>query len=200
MILALAAQKNIEIGQFDVKMVFLNGYLIREIVFINGDLIEIYMKIPKGVTTEYKNKVCRLRKSLYGLTAIQASRSWNCKFDSFLNRFQFVPSKADTCVYADDYNSDKIYLIIYVDDGLILASSKETNNVVLNHLKSGISITIDDVKEYIGIEIIRDIEAKTIFIHQVSYVKRVLHKFNMVDSKVKSIPMDLDMNLFAANE
>jgi len=64
--LAIAVQKNMEIGQFDVKIAFLNGDLIEE----------IYMEIPKGVTTKYKNKVCRLRKSLYDLK--QASRSWNC--------------------------------------------------------------------------------------------------------------------------
>jgi len=81
----------------------------------------------------------------------------------------------------NDYNLNKIYLIIYVDDGLILASSKEALNVVLNHLKSHIRITIGDAKEYIGIEIIRDIEVKTIFIHQASYIKHVLHKFNMID-------------------
>jgi len=98
-------------------------------------------------------------------------------------------------VYAGNYNSDKIYLIIYVDNGLIQSKSlKEALNVVLNHLKSGIRITIGDAKEYIGIEIIRDIEAKTIFIHQASYVKRVLYKFNMADSKAKSILADLDMN------
>jgi len=90
--------------------------------------------------------------------------------------------------------------MIHVDDGLILASSKEALNVVLKHLESGIRITIGDAKEYIGIEIIRDIEARTIFIHQASYVKQILYKFNMVDSKPKSIPADLGMNLFAANE
>jgi len=47
--LAIAAQ-NMEIGQFDVKTAFLNGDLIEE----------IYMEIQKGVTTKYKNKVCRL--------------------------------------------------------------------------------------------------------------------------------------------
>jgi len=59
-------------------------------------------------------------------------------------------------MYMGDYNLDKIYLIIYMDDGLILASSKEALNVVLNHLKSGIRITIGNAKGYIGIEIIRD--------------------------------------------
>jgi len=134
------------------------------------------MEIPKGVTTKYKDKVCRSRKSLYGLK--QAPRSCNCKFDPFLKRFQFVPSKADACVCTGDYNLDKIYLIIYVEDGLISASSKEVLNVVLNHLKSDIRITIVDAKEYIGIDIIRDIEAKTIFIHQTSYV--LLIQYNLI--------------------
>jgi len=182
--LAIAAQKNMEIGQFDVKTAFLNGDLTEE----------IYMQVPEGVITKYKDKVCRLRKSLYGLK--QASQSWNCKFDSFLKHFQFVPSKADACVYTGDYDLDKVYLIIYVDDGLILASSKEALNVVLHHLESGIRITIGDAKEYIGIEIIRDIEARTIFILQASYVKQIFHKFNMVDSKAKGIPADLGMNEF----
>jgi len=110
MMLAIAAQKKMEIGQFDVKTAFLNGDLTEE----------IYMRVPEGVKTKYKDKVCRLRKSLYGLK--QASRSWNCKFDSFLKHFQFVPNKADACVYTGDYDLDKVYLIIYVDDGLILAS------------------------------------------------------------------------------
>jgi len=86
-----------------------------------------------------------------------------------------------------------------VDDGIILASSKEALNVVSNRLKSGISNTIGDAKEYIQIEIIQDIEAKTIYIPLASYVKRVLHKLNMVDSKTRSIPADLGINLFAAN-
>jgi len=121
-------------------------------------------------THKYKARLCAkgftqkqgidLRKSLHGLK--QASRLWNCKFYLFLKRFQFVPNKADAYVYTGDYNLDKIYLIIYVDDGLILALSKEALNIVLNHSKSDIRITIDDAKEYIGIEIIRDIEARNI--------------------------------------
>jgi len=152
--LAIAAQRNMEIKQFDVKTAFLNGDLTEE----------IYMQVPEEVKTKYKDKICRLRKSLYGLK--QASRSWNCKFDSFLKHFQFVPSKADAYVYTGDYDINKVYLIIYVDDGLILASSKEAFNVILNHLESGIRITIGDAKEYIGIEIIRDIEGQYSFIRR----------------------------------
>ena len=37
-------------------------------VFLNGDLEEVYMKIPSDLGTKTNiNKVCKLKKSLYGL-------------------------------------------------------------------------------------------------------------------------------------
>ena len=57
-ILSLAAHFSWEMHQFDVKNAFLHGSLEEE----------IYMEIPPsyGVTNE-GNKVCRLKKVLYGL-------------------------------------------------------------------------------------------------------------------------------------
>lgn len=181
--LAIAAKQNLEIAQFDVKTAFLNGDLSEE----------IYMKIPQGVKEAPDGTVCRLQRSLYGLK--QASREWNSKFDLFLKRFQFIPSKADPCVYNGKFEWNKIYLIIYVDDGLILSTSKQAINRILTELKSNFEITLGNVNCYVGIEIVRDIEAKTIFIHQSSYIKRILQRFNMLDTKIKEIPADLGVSL-----
>lgn len=188
--LARAAQENMKIGQFYVKTAFLNGELNEEIY------MDIYM--PDGVTCSDKNKVCKLLKSLYGLK--QASRSWNSKFDSFLKRFHFKSSKADACIYTGNFESYKVYLIIYVDDGLILSTSQKAIDKVINELKSNFRITIGNAKSYVGIKIIRDIERKSIFIHQTSYIRHILQRFNMTDCKVKSIPADLDTCLTSANK
>ncbi|GKE71469.1 retrotransposon protein, putative, ty1-copia subclass [Tanacetum coccineum] len=58
MILAIAALRNLEVHQIDVKKAFLNGDLEEE----------IYMNQPEGfMAPGLENKVCRLVKSLYDL-------------------------------------------------------------------------------------------------------------------------------------
>ena len=58
MLIAIAAQYNLEIHQMDVKTAFLNGELNEE----------IYMEQPKGFSVPRKEKkVCKVVKSLYGL-------------------------------------------------------------------------------------------------------------------------------------
>ncbi|RWS07775.1 retrovirus-related pol polyprotein from transposon tnt 1-94-like protein, partial [Leptotrombidium deliense] len=81
-ILAIAANEDFEIVQFDVKTAFLYGEL-------NEDL---FMKQPEGFD-DGSDKVCRLQKSLYGLK--QAPRQWNAKFKSFAEKFGLRRSDAD---------------------------------------------------------------------------------------------------------
>ncbi|GJS20503.1 zinc finger, CCHC-type containing protein [Tanacetum coccineum] len=61
-LIAIAAYYDYEILQMDVKTAFLNGYL-------NGYLNEeVYMEQPEGfVNPKYPNKVCKLKRSIYGL-------------------------------------------------------------------------------------------------------------------------------------
>ncbi|XP_075103702.1 uncharacterized protein LOC142178271 [Nicotiana tabacum] len=88
-LVALAAIHNLVIHQMDVKMAFLNGDLEEE----------IYMTQPEGFVIQgQENKVCKLRKFLYGLK--HAPKQWYEKFNSILVDNGFVVNASYTCVYS----------------------------------------------------------------------------------------------------
>ena len=43
------------------------------------------------------NKMCKLQRSIYGL--VQASRSWNIRFDELIKAYGFIQTYWETCIY-----------------------------------------------------------------------------------------------------
>ena len=98
--LAIAAFYDYEIWQMDVKTAFLSGHLKEE----------LYMIQPEGfVDPKNANKVCKLQQSIYGL--VQASRSWNKRFDSVIKAFGFVQTFGEACIYKKVSGSTTTILI-----------------------------------------------------------------------------------------
>ncbi|CAK1600987.1 unnamed protein product [Parnassius mnemosyne] len=174
-LLSEAVQHGLEISQFDVKTAFLYGD-VKE---------DIYMKPPEGLKVE-SNQVCKLYRSLYGLK--QSPRCWNQKFDSLLKKYGFINSHADRCVYIGNINNNKVYLLLYVDDGLLMSGSKDSLNKVIFELKENFKIKQCELKNFVGLQI-EKLE-KYIFIHQSKYIERLLCKFNMQDANCNKIPVD----------
>ncbi|GJY66691.1 ribonuclease H-like domain-containing protein [Tanacetum coccineum] len=85
--------------------------------FLYGDLVEtVYMKLPEGYFPP-KSKVCRLKKSLYGLK--EASRQWNAKLTFALIENGFSQSKSNYSLYTKSNKGVFLALLIYVDDIII---------------------------------------------------------------------------------
>lgn len=177
-LLAIAAHEDLEIGQFDIETAFLNGKLEEN----------IYMQIPDGVETEKNGMICKLNRSLYGLK--QAARCWNQRFKSVLKELNFKTSQADQCVFYSHFGDEKVYIALYVDDGLILASSRKLLNDVLDSLNERFEMTKGNTEIYVGMQIRRDRAKKSIFIHQGTYIDRILTYFGMDRAKPVSIPAD----------
>ena len=103
--LVIVAFYDYEIWQMDVKTAFLNGFLEEE----------LYMMQPEGfIDPKGTNKVCKLSRSIYGL--VQASRSWNKRFDSVIKEYGFIQTFGEAYIYKKVSGSSVAFLILYVDD------------------------------------------------------------------------------------
>ena len=86
--------------------------------FLNGDLSEeVYMQPPPGLSVE-SNKVCHLRRTLYGRK--QASRAWFAKFSSIIFRLGYMASHYDSALFLRRTDKVTILLLMYVDDMIII--------------------------------------------------------------------------------
>jgi hypothetical protein len=95
----------------DVKTAFLNGNLTKD----------VYMTQLEGfVDPTNARKVCKLQKSIYGLK--QASQSWNLCFDEVVKGFDFIQSEEEPCVYKKESGTYVLFLILYVDDILLIGN------------------------------------------------------------------------------
>ena len=83
------------------------------------------MQQPKGfIVLGRKDYVCLLKKSLYGLK--QSPRQCYKMFDSFMTTHDFKRSNYDSFVYLKMSDDGLfVYLLLYVDDMLIVANDKE---------------------------------------------------------------------------
>lgn len=97
------------------------------------------------------DRVCLLKKSLYGLK--QASRQWNKRIVKFLIDFGFKQSWADLCVFAYEEENDIMYLLMYVDDGLICSNNSNMVNKLLNELHIEFEITQSNAEFFVGLQI-----------------------------------------------
>jgi transposase InsO family protein len=173
-ILSIAASEKMHMIQFDVSTAFLYGEL-EETVF---------MRQPQGYE-DGTSKVCQLKRSLYGLK--QAPRCWNKRFGDFLQRHGFKASDADPCLYIRERGGRKLILVIYVDDGLLAATDQREMEIFIEELKSEFKIVSKKADYFLGLEI--EHEEKFIKIHQKTYAKKILERFNFSECKPVSTPM-----------
>ncbi|KAK1423986.1 hypothetical protein QVD17_19297 [Tagetes erecta] len=183
LVLAIAAIRNLEVHQMDVKTAFLNGNLEEE----------IYMEQPEGFkVTGQENKVCKLVKSLYGLK--QAPKQWHQKFDHVMLDSGFKINECDKCVYVKDTPDGYVILCLYVDDMLIAGSNEKMVKSTKDTLKARFDMKDMGLANVIlGVQITRIPGGFSL--SQSQYVKQILEKFNANDSNVARTPIDTSQHL-----
>ena len=143
---------------------------------------------PAGFVDAAKpDHVCRLSKSLYVLK--QAPRAWFLRFAGFLATLGFVATRSDSSLFTLARGNDAAYLLLYVDDIVLTASS----TTLLQHLQSQLSgeFSMKDLGPlhyFLGIAITRT--AHGFFLSQQKYAEELVERANM--SSYKPLPTHVD--------
>ena len=111
----------------------------------------------------------------------------------------FKRSEYDSYVYIKIVDGSPIYLLLYVDDMLIVAKSRVEITTLKKLLRSEFDMKdIGAAKKILGMEITRDKKSGLLLLSQHNYINKVLHRFNMHDSKLVSTPIAAHFKLSGA--
>lgn len=174
--LVVAAQ-NWECRQYDFEAAFLNGEM---------NTRAAYVRQPPGFE-DGTNRVYKLLKTLYGLR--DAPLAWFRQVTELMRKEGFTPLSSEACVFVS--KDLKVWIILYVDDMAIAAATKEQIEHVANQLSKTFELTpLGDVDHFLGLQIVRDRNRRTISLTQEPYVERVLTGRNWTNLKGAATPLD----------
>jgi histone deacetylase 1/2 len=99
--------------------------------FLNGVLEEkVFMRQPPGFEDCTRpGYLCRLQKAIYGLK--QAPRAWHARLSSVLGSLGFRASTADTSLFILSRCNLTMFLLVYVDDIIVVSSSPTAPDVLI---------------------------------------------------------------------
>ena len=177
-LLKIAVERSYIVHQMDVKTAFLNGTLDEE----------IYMKQPLGYEGKDPSMVCQLVKSIYGLK--QAQKVWNDLFNSALQAMQFEPSEGDPCLYHRDTQRGRQYILIYVDDVVLVFNDEGALRSTKTALQERFTMTdMGELNWFLGMKVSWAPDRSWIKLDQSQYIRQVLERFEMTNCHEKGSPL-----------
>jgi hypothetical protein len=148
---------------------------------------------PPGYEQGGPGIACHLQKTLYGLR--QAPRAWHARLKQVLESAGFQASEADPGLFILSYKTYNVYIVVYVDDILLLGPRG-----TLTHPKEILLSAFDtrDLGEaawFLGIKIERDRSSGTIKISQATMASELVGRFGMGEARPKSTPLGVGLQL-----
>jgi hypothetical protein len=181
--LALALSRDWAIHQLDVKNAFLHGTLTET----------VYCSEPTSfVDVAHPDLVYRLNRSLYGLK--QAPRAWYNHFASYIASIGFIEAKSDTSLFIYRRGEETVYLLLYVNDIVLTASTADLLQRTITALQREFAMKdLGPLHHFLGITAER--RPQGLFLHQRQYAIDILERAGMSDCKPCSTPVDTQAKL-----
>ncbi|GJS69493.1 retrovirus-related pol polyprotein from transposon TNT 1-94 [Tanacetum coccineum] len=180
---AYACAHDFKLFQMDVKSTFLNG-------FINE---EVYVAQPPGfVDFEKPNHVFKLKKTVYGLK--QAPKAWYDRHKAFLLDHMYTMGLVDNTLFTKKRDSHIIIVQIYVDDIIFGSTCQDFYGDFSKIMHDEFEMSMmGELNFFLGLQI-KQLD-DVIFFNQSKYIKEMLKKFGLEDSKPIKTPMSSETKL-----
>ncbi|GJR84463.1 retrovirus-related pol polyprotein from transposon TNT 1-94 [Tanacetum coccineum] len=182
-LIAYACALDFKLFQMDVKNAFLNG-------FINE---EVYMAQPPGfIYFEKPDHVYKLKKALYGLK--QVPKAWYDRLKAFLIKQEYKMGMVDNTLFNKKKSSNLIIVQIYVDDIIFGLTYQDMCDEFAKIIHEEFEMSMMGyLNFFLGLQIKQ--MKYGIFFNQSKYIKEMLKKFRLKDSKPMKTPMSSDTKL-----
>jgi Reverse transcriptase (RNA-dependent DNA polymerase) len=177
-LVSLAVNDGWKLYQLDVKNVFLHGDLSEE----------LYIEISSGFgTNQTICKVCRLRKSLYGLK--RSPRVWFYRFRKIMVGMRYQQINANHTVFYRKHGGHATMLVVYVDD--MIVTGNDEKKIAQLKVKLGKKFEVKNLRQlkyFFEIEVAHGIEG--IVLSQRKYTLDLLNETGMLGCKPAVTPID----------
>ena len=182
-LLGMAVHGILEMRLMDVVTAYLYGSLN----------VDIYMKVPHGLestTTSApipgKHRGIKLQRALYGLK--QSGRMWYQRLRHFLTAHHFINDTLLPCVFIKRDTLGFVIIAVYVDD-LNLVGTQSACAAATQLLIQEFEMKLLGKTTFcIGLQVLH-LKDGSIFLSQMTYINRILKRFNMIDAHPLSTPM-----------
>jgi histone deacetylase 1/2 len=182
-ILSLAVSQGWSLRQLDVSNAFLHGHLEED----------VYMRQPPGYEDKkFPGYVCKLDKALYGLK--QAPRAWYSRLSTKLQMLGFKASRADTSLFFLKKGSLVMFVLVYVDDIIVVSSIPSATSALLKKLNEDFALKdLGDLHYFLGIEVSKVCDG--ILLTQEKYANDILERVGMTQCKPATSPLSTSEKL-----
>jgi len=146
------------------------------------------MVMPMGVLKPgEEGKVCKLQKALYGLK--QAGHEWYKRLAAAFYDMSFSRSSVDHSIFFLNSEGAKLILAVATDDMAVAGTQLSAVAEFKRNLVKHFAITdLGELRWFLGFEVKRDRDARTISINQRAYLHAMAAKFGVQDAKPTNLP------------
>ncbi|GJV23687.1 retrovirus-related pol polyprotein from transposon TNT 1-94, partial [Tanacetum coccineum] len=154
---------------------------------------EVYVAQPPGlINFEKPDHVYKLKKALYGLK--QASKAWYDRLKAFLIKHEYKMGMVDNTLFTKNKSSNLIIVQIYVDDIIFDSTCQDMYDEFAKIMHDEFEMSMmGELSFFLGLQIKQMKDG--IFFNQAKYIKEMLKKFGLEDSKPMKTPMSSDTKL-----